>query len=161
MNEQRLADVRRRLERILSWPRAAGPGVSDWYVADVADLLAELDAVRGERDKLQRFKDWVHGFLDAKGVPTHPDGPHSKEGCRIGDRLDVVFGRIRAVQEVAESAQGEWIQVVAERDRLRESLRQLASATEDTLRSHPETACCSVTRRACAEARKLLEAGAV
>ena len=44
--------------------------------------------------KLQKFKDWVHAYLDAKGVPTHPDGPHSKEGCRIGDRMDWVFERL-------------------------------------------------------------------
>lgn len=24
------------------------------------------------------------------GIPTHPDGEHSKAGCRIGDRLDIV-----------------------------------------------------------------------
>ena len=41
--------------------------------------------------KLQAFKDWVHGYLDAKGVPADPGGPHSKEGCRIGDRMDWVF----------------------------------------------------------------------
>lgn len=42
-------------------------------------------------NKLQAFKDFVHSRLDKAGVPTHPDGPHSKEGCRIGDRLDIVL----------------------------------------------------------------------
>lgn len=41
-------------------------------------------------DKLQAFKDFVHRRLDEMGIPTHPDGPHSKEGCRVGDRLDIV-----------------------------------------------------------------------
>lgn len=42
--------------------------------------------------KLQAFKDWVHAYLDEKGVPKEfPDGPHTKEGCRIGDRMDYVF----------------------------------------------------------------------
>lgn len=41
--------------------------------------------------KLQAFKDFVHRRLDEAGIPTHPDGPHSKEGCRIGDRLDIAL----------------------------------------------------------------------
>lgn len=41
--------------------------------------------------KLQAFKDFVHKRLDDAGIPTHPDGPHSKEGCRIGDRLDIAL----------------------------------------------------------------------
>lgn len=45
----------------------------------------------GERDA---FKDFVHRRLDAAGVPKEfPDGPHTKEGCRIGDRLDWVLER--------------------------------------------------------------------
>lgn len=47
--------------------------------------------LRDEVAALQRFKDFVHRRLDDAGVPTHPDGPHSKEGCRIGDRLDIVL----------------------------------------------------------------------
>lgn len=40
---------------------------------------------------LRRFKAYVHNRLDEVGVPTHPDGPHSAEGCRIGDRLDLIL----------------------------------------------------------------------
>lgn len=43
---------------------------------------------------MKRFKDYVHERLDAAGIPTHPDGEHSKNGCRIGDRLDIVLGRL-------------------------------------------------------------------
>lgn len=55
---------------------------------------AENDAERlsGEVAALQRFKAYVHKRLDDAGIPTHPDGPHSKEGCRIGDRLDIALG---------------------------------------------------------------------
>lgn len=46
------------------------------------ELLAEVD-------RLAAFKAWVHGWLDQHGVPAEiPDGPHSKEGCRVGDRLE-------------------------------------------------------------------------
>lgn len=41
--------------------------------------------------KLQAFKDYVHKRLDDAGIPTHPGGHHSKAGCRIGDRLDIVL----------------------------------------------------------------------
>lgn len=49
--------------------------------------------------KLQAFKDWVHAYLDAQGVPHHPPGTHGAEGCRIGDRMDWVFDQLRAAQE--------------------------------------------------------------
>ncbi len=45
-------------------------------------------------DKLRKFKSFVHCRLDDMGIPTNPDGPHSKEGCRIGDRLDIVQRRL-------------------------------------------------------------------
>ncbi len=54
-------------------------------------MIAEMNDARAERDKLAAFKKFVHDRLDLAGVPTHPTGPHSKEGCRIGDRLDVVL----------------------------------------------------------------------
>lgn len=41
--------------------------------------------------KLQSFKDYVHERLDDAGIPTHPDGEHSKAGCRVGDRLDIAL----------------------------------------------------------------------
>lgn len=67
------------------------------------DLLAALDAkdaevgrLTEERDKLQRFKDWVHAYLDAHGVPHHPPGTHGAEGCRIGDRMDWLMADLAA-----------------------------------------------------------------
>ena len=63
----------------------------DWkgHHADAQDGIARLLA---ERNALQRFKDYVHQRLDEAGVPIHPDGPHSKAGCRVGDRLDIALG---------------------------------------------------------------------
>lgn len=57
-----------------------------------ADALREkLAAMTKERDALQAFKVYVHTRLDDAGIPTHPDGFHSKHGCRIGDRLDIAL----------------------------------------------------------------------
>ena len=53
---------------------------------------AEIATLIAERDSLKRFKQFVHDRLTAAGVPTNPDGPHSKDGCRVGDRLDLVLG---------------------------------------------------------------------
>jgi hypothetical protein len=74
-----------------------------WRARGRTEAVAEIRALRAERDALQRFKDFVHRRLDTAGVPTHPDGPHSKEGCRIGDRLDLVVGeRDAALARVVE-----------------------------------------------------------
>jgi hypothetical protein len=36
----------------------------------------------------EAFKAWVHGWLDAAGVPYDPDPEHTREhGCRISGRL--------------------------------------------------------------------------
>lgn len=56
----------------------------------VVRLVERNDGLKEQVEALQRFKDFVHRRLDEAGVPTHPDGPHSKEGCRVGDRLDVI-----------------------------------------------------------------------
>lgn len=41
----------------------------------------------------QRFKDFVHSYLSAHGVPEgDPSNRHQQEGCRIGARLDLLLG---------------------------------------------------------------------
>jgi hypothetical protein len=80
-------------------------------LAAAPDLLAEVRALRAERDALQRFKDFVHRRLDTAGVPTHPDGPHSKEGCRIGDRLDLVVAErdaLRLAYDAKDAVDAAW-----------------------------------------------------
>lgn len=49
---------------------------------------------------LQKFKEWVHAYLDAQGVPREfPDGKHTKEGCRVGDRLDWLMVQLKEARE--------------------------------------------------------------
>ena len=48
-------------------------------------IIATLEEQLAER---QKFKDWVHNYLDTHGVPHHPPGTHGEHGCRIGDRMD-------------------------------------------------------------------------
>lgn len=62
---------------------------------------AEAGIFRERADKLQAFKDWTHGFLDAHGVPHHPPGTHGAAGCRIGDRMDWLMERHRQLQQYA------------------------------------------------------------
>jgi hypothetical protein len=72
-------------------------GVEKLYPAQAAKLLPMLETFVascggvGTKD----FKAYVHQRLDEMGIPTHPDGPHSKEGCRIGDRLDIVQAKLK------------------------------------------------------------------
>lgn len=62
----------------------------------VTELVAALAAAREQIAVLQRFKDWVHAYLDNKGVPKEVQDSHLAAGCRIGGRLDWVFGQIAA-----------------------------------------------------------------
>lgn len=63
---------------------------------------AVAESFRTENAKLQRFKDWVHAYLDAHGVPHHPPGVHGAEGCRIGDRMDWLMAKVAGLE--AENA---------------------------------------------------------
>ncbi len=70
------------------WACVKAEAVTSGSVAQATNVLQmALDDLAA----LQRFKDFVHRRLDEAGVPTHPDGEHSKAGCRIGDRLDIVL----------------------------------------------------------------------
>lgn len=57
---------------------------------DRDDARKITEKVLAERDALAKFKAYVHAWLDKESVPTHPDGEHSKEGCRVGDRLELL-----------------------------------------------------------------------
>jgi hypothetical protein len=75
----------------------------------LAFSMAENSTVSDARiyvQKLQRFKDWVHAYLDAQGVPHHPPGTHGAEGCRIGDRMDWLMDRLRKA-EAQQAEQGD------------------------------------------------------
>jgi hypothetical protein len=65
-------------------------------------ICPEYQKVEDERDKLQAFKDYVHKRLDDAGIEKNPIGEHSKAGCRIGDRLDLVFDRNAKLVEALE-----------------------------------------------------------
>ncbi len=59
---------------------------------------------------LQKFKDYVHKRLDEAGIPTHPDGEHSKHGCRVGDRLDIALSKqpVVSLDECVEAVYHAW-----------------------------------------------------
>lgn len=76
-------------------------------LTDDRDRLAgELATAKGERDALQRFKDWTHSYLDDKGIPHHPPGVHGAEGCRIGDRMDYLFAQFAAERATVAELRG-------------------------------------------------------
>lgn len=67
-------------------------------VQELEDIDRALTDIAQRRqvtiDALERFKAYVHQRLDEAGIPTHPDGEHSKAGCRIGDRLDLALAKV-------------------------------------------------------------------
>lgn len=68
----------------------------------VAGLARRCRELEGDLLERQKFKDWTHKYLDAKGIPIDPGGPHSECGCRIGDRMDFVFKRIAELEAEVE-----------------------------------------------------------
>lgn len=53
-------------------------------------------------ERLQKFKDYVHATLTDMGIPEDPPGQHRDAGCRIGQRLALVYRRVN--DTVAKSA---------------------------------------------------------
>lgn len=53
--------------------------------------MGQIESQAAQIKALQAFKDYVHKRLDDAGIPTHPEGNHSKAGCRVGDRLDIAL----------------------------------------------------------------------
>lgn len=64
-----------------------------------AELRTKVEDLRADITKASNFKAFVHKRLDEMGIPTHPDGEHSKAGCRIGDRLDIVQNKLASLSE--------------------------------------------------------------
>ena len=64
------------------------------WLLDAAERGLEAQRLMEQRNRheqlaeRQKFKDWVHNYLDTHGVPHHPPGTHGEHGCRIGDRMD-------------------------------------------------------------------------
>lgn len=92
----------------------------------ISELEKSLENARKERDALSAFKAYTHQRLDDAGVPTHPEGPHSKAGCRIGDRLDIALARLKPSGQVAED-------MVCLRATIREWTTYSAGSREDDL----------------------------
>lgn len=95
-------------------------------------LCAALEQAERERDALQRFKDWVHAYLDSKGVPNHPPGTHGAAGCRIGDRMDWVMKQQELHSQATKSYYDITVQYKIERDTLKSRIAELEAA----IRSH-------------------------
>ncbi len=86
----------------------------------VEQAVADLIKLAKER---QAFKDWVHAYLDAHGVPHHPPGTHGAEGCRIGDRLDWLIKAL-STSSAEDALRSENEAMRAEIERLRGELEQ-------------------------------------
>lgn len=87
-------------------------------------LENDVASAEKERDALAKFKTYVHQRLDDAGVPVDPESPHKAAGCRIGGRLDYLFGLI-------SKGDDSYAAIAAERDELRaEQLEWSAKAAD-------------------------------
>lgn len=68
----------------------------------IVALGDEIATLRAKVAELGAFKAYVHQRLDEANIPTHPSGPHSTEGCRIGHPLDIALARLKPSGQVAE-----------------------------------------------------------
>lgn len=62
------------------------------------DALEAYHRIAEQRDALEAFKAYVHKRLDEAGIPANPGGPHTEQGCRVGDRLDLLIGRVERLR---------------------------------------------------------------
>lgn len=86
-------DLLDRLRGIYTIPVNDGAGLlngKDTFTRRFPALPINLEAA-DRIERLEQFKAYVHGRLDAAGVPADPESPHKAEGCRIGGRLDLVL----------------------------------------------------------------------
>lgn len=59
------------------------------------ELRKTADSWKQAAEKAGEFKTFVHVRFDSMEVPEEfPDGEHSKEGCRVGDRIDWIEKQI-------------------------------------------------------------------
>jgi hypothetical protein len=65
-----------------------------WALKHIDALTTENTTLKEQLAERQKFKDWVHNYLDTHGVPHHPPGTHGEHGCRIGDRMDWIWSEL-------------------------------------------------------------------
>lgn len=74
--------------------------------------IGRLSARLAAADK---FKEWVHAFLDGKGVPADPDPEGNAEhGCRISGRMKWIFDRLAAAEQERDQWRKELDNISAE-----------------------------------------------
>jgi hypothetical protein len=91
------------------------PDAADDALSRLTAKAHGYEAAVAERDALAKFKAYVHQRLDEAAVPTHPNGPHSAAGCRIGDRMDILVAErdaalSRASGRVKEDV--DWVETI-------------------------------------------------
>lgn len=116
-------------KEIICTEKSYGWRDSDEHKAN-AELIARAPDLLREVEKLHKFKDYVHKRLDDAGIEKNPDGEHSKHGCRIGDRLDIVLREVEQLKFFIQNESQRLADSVKERDLLQAKVDRLTKALE-------------------------------
>lgn len=69
----------------------------------------DRDQFKDKADAGDRFKEFVHLYVDQHGVPHgDPENQHQMEGCRIGARLDLMFAERDRLYHFARDCRDNW-----------------------------------------------------
>ena len=78
-----------------------GPERECWE-REVHRLTRERDAALQRAETAEKFKRWVHDWLDAYGVPADPAPSHTREtGCRISGRMEWLKVQIDSAEKLS------------------------------------------------------------
>lgn len=106
------ADLRSATRPIQTITYPAALALSGSIIAYAMDAVDGWPAAIRRALAAEAWKAWVHGWLDAAGVPPDPDPEHTAAtGCRISGRLRWLLGR-------ATTAEAQVAQLKAEVARL-------------------------------------------
>ena len=91
------------VKALLEEARKSKGDVGDLEFPTRERMREEIWAQKARAEAAEKFKAFVHRYLDDAGVPHEIDDKHLKAGCRIGGRLDFVLsGKATAESKVKE-----------------------------------------------------------
>lgn len=91
-----------------------------------AELTRKVELLEEQVQKLEAFKKYVHGRLDAANVPHNPEPEsNAKHGCRIEGRLNFLEKQLAKAKQDGSDWMRHWGQLDRERSSLKGRITRL------------------------------------